>query len=239
MLAAVLAGLAVLVAVPGPVARTRRLTALQPSAPVVRGRVGAPAACVLAGAGVAAAFGWPAGVLPGLAVAVAGPRLLSRLEPAAARREREQLTRELPLVLDLLAACLSGGSSLPAAAAAVAEALPGPSARRLVAVADALAVGTPPAEAWSALADGRSDDPLAGAARTLGRAADAGTPLSGAMARSAAEARAAERAAGAVAARRVGVIVVAPLGLCFLPAFVLIGIVPVVVGLAGPLLRTF
>jgi hypothetical protein len=38
------------------------------------------------------------------------------------------------------------------------------------------------------------------------------------------------------AARRVGVLVVAPLGLCFLPAFVLLGVVPVVLGLTGPLL---
>jgi hypothetical protein len=47
------------------------------------------------------------------------------------------------------------------------------------------------------------------------------------------------RAAGAEAARRVGVLVVAPLGLAFLPAFVLLGIVPVVIGLAAPLLATF
>ena len=40
------------------------------------------------------------------------------------------------------------------------------------------------------------------------------------------------------AARRVGVLAVAPLGLCFLPAFVLLGVVPVVIGLAGPLLAT-
>lgn len=40
------------------------------------------------------------------------------------------------------------------------------------------------------------------------------------------------------APRRVGVLAVAPLGLCFLPAFVLLGIVPVVVGLAGPLFAT-
>ena len=35
------------------------------------------------------------------------------------------------------------------------------------------------------------------------------------------------------AARRVRVLAVAPLGLCFLPAFVVLGIAPVVIGLAG------
>jgi pilus assembly protein TadC len=37
----------------------------------------------------------------------------------------------------------------------------------------------------------------------------------------------------AAAAERAGVLIAGPLGLCFLPAFVCLGIVPVVVGLAG------
>jgi hypothetical protein len=40
-----------------------------------------------------------------------------------------------------------------------------------------------------------------------------------------------------MAAQRVGVHAVAPLALCFLPAFVLLGIVPLVVGLAQQLFR--
>jgi hypothetical protein len=47
---------------------------------------------------------------------------------------------------------------------------------------------------------------------------------------------------GSAASRRrggSGVLAVAPLGLCFLPAFVLLGVVPVVAGLAGPLLAGF
>jgi pilus assembly protein TadC len=178
-------------------------------------------------------------VLPAIGIAAAGPRLLARLEPAALRREREQLVAELPLVLDLLAACLAGGASLPTAAAAVAAAVPGPYRPRLQAVVDALAVGTAPGEAWLALGGTTSDDPVLPVARLLSRGVDGGTPLAAALARMAAEARAAARAAGATAARRVGVLIVAPLGLCFLPAFVLIGIVPVVAGLAAPLLATF
>ena len=37
----------------------------------------------------------------------------------------------------------------------------------------------------------------------------------------------------AAAADRAGVLIAGPLGLCFLPAFVCLGIVPVVAGLAG------
>ncbi len=41
------------------------------------------------------------------------------------------------------------------------------------------------------------------------------------------------------AARRAGVLAVGPLGICFLPAFMLLGVVPAVVGLATPLLASF
>ncbi|MCU1621436.1 MAG: hypothetical protein JWL79_281, partial [Frankiales bacterium] len=39
-------------------------------------------------------------------------------------------------------------------------------------------------------------------------------------------------------AARAGVLAVLPLGACFLPAFVLLGVVPAVIGLAGPLLSS-
>jgi pilus assembly protein TadC len=37
-------------------------------------------------------------------------------------------------------------------------------------------------------------------------------------------------------AQRAGVLIAAPLGLCFLPAFLVLGVVPVVIGLAGEVL---
>jgi pilus assembly protein TadC len=104
-------------------------------------------------------------------------------------------------------------------------------------VAAALEVGTPPDRAWAALSGGHDDDPLAAAARALARAAEGGAPVAAAVSRLADDARRRARADGEAAARRVGVVAVAPLGLCFLPAFVLLGVVPVVAGLAGPLLR--
>ncbi len=196
-------------------------------------------ACGLAGVAVALVLMPPAGPVVGLLLGVGGPRLLARLEPQAVRDERTQLLAELPLVLDLLASCLAGGAALPAAASAVAAAVPGPAGRRLSAVAAALAVGAPPGEAWGALAGTAAEDALAPAARALARAADGGAPVAAAVSRLAAEARADARARGEQAARRVGVLAVAPLGLCFLPAFVLLGVVPVVAGLAGPLFATF
>lgn len=235
-----LAAASMAVALTRPRVGATRLTGLRPrTARPARAGLSGRAASALAGLGVLALVGLPAGLVLGAVVALGGPLALARLEPASARREREQLVADLPLVLDLLAACLSGGASLAGAAAAVSAAIGGPCGARLSAVTDALAVGTPAAEAWLALTGGRSDDPLASAARVLGRAAEGGAPVSAAVARLVAEARAGSRAAAAQAARRVGVLVVAPLGLCFLPAFVLLGIIPVVIGLATPLLATF
>jgi pilus assembly protein TadC len=158
------------------------------------------------------------------------------LEPQAVRDQRARLLADLPLVLDLLAACLAGGAPLPEAVHAVAAAVGGPAGRRLETVVSMLAVGAPPADAWAALGGTDVEDPLAPVARALARAADGGAPVAASVGRLAVDARAAARASGEQAARRVGVLVVAPLGLCFLPAFVLLGVVPVVVGLAAPLL---
>ena len=195
-------------------------------------------ACWGAGTAVLLVLGGPAGALLGLLVAGAGPRLLAGLESGASRREREQLARDLPLALDLLAACLAGGAPLPRAVDAVATAVPGPCGDRLRRTAAALAVGSAPEEAWAALREGEDPTrPVASAAvRALVRSSDGGAPVAATVARLAADARVEARARAEQAARRAGVLAVAPLGLCFLPAFVLLGIVPVVLGLAGPLL---
>lgn len=194
-------------------------------------------ACLVAAGAAVVLLPLPWGLPAALAIALGGPRVLAVLEPASVRQEREQLRADLPLVLDLLGACLAGGAALPAAAAAVGDAVPGPAGQRLRSVAAALAVGTPPAVAWLAMAGGAPDtDPLGPAGRTLARAADSGAPVADVLARLSDDARSESRAAGAEAARRAGVLAVAPLGLCFLPAFVLLGVVPVVVGLAGPVL---
>jgi pilus assembly protein TadC len=238
LLPPLLAALAVASALSRPAVGMDRLATLAPVARPVRA-VTAPAACGLAGAVCALLIGLPGGLLPGLLIATLGPALMRRLEPASVRRDRQRLVADLPLTLDLLAACLAGGSALTAAAGAVSAALPGPCGDRLAAVANAVAVGTPAEEAWLALSAEDPDDPLAACARVLSRAADGGAPIAAAVGRLAAEARAEARAAGLQAAHRVGVLVVAPLGLCFLPAFVLLGVVPVVVALAGPLLASF
>jgi hypothetical protein len=189
--------------------------------------------CLAGGLGVWLMFGGAAGLLLGTVLVVAGPRLLARLEHDD---EAQEVAARLPLALELLGACLAGGAVPAEAVRAVSVAVPGPCGARLAKVAAALAVGSAPAEAWCALGDDRG--PAGAAARALARAADGGAPVAAAVLRVAEQAR---RDAGAVAerrARRAGVLAVGPLGLCFLPAFVLLGVVPAVMGLAAPLLAS-
>ena len=243
-LAAALAAAAVLVLLaPGDRSRLgRALPGAAPSGLAAQARVAvdpAIAVCALTGTALALVVAAPVGLVLGLVLAVAGPRVLRRLEPRSVRLERERLHADLPLALDLLAAVLAGGAPPATAAGAVAAAVSGPVGARLASVAAALDVGSPPGEAWSLLAGAEVDDPLGPAARALARAADGGAPVAQAVSRLAGDARADAAARGEEAARRVGVLAVAPLGLCFLPAFVLLGVVPVVVGLAAPLLASF
>ncbi|MBK3582042.1 hypothetical protein JHN63_51600 [Streptomyces sp. MBT65] len=87
-----------------------------------------------------------------------------------------------------------------------------------------------PADAWRRLAALPGAGPLA---RLLERADESGLPAAGPVARLAAEARADWARTTTARARRAAVLVTAPVGLCFLPAFIAVGVLPVVIGLAG------
>lgn len=72
--------------------------------------------------------------------------------------------------------------------------------------------------------------------RAVARAVDGGAPLAEALERIAQDQRARHRADAMAAAARVGVHAVGPLALCFLPAFVLIGVLPLVLAVTGDIL---
>ncbi|WP_246268186.1 type II secretion system F family protein [Acrocarpospora macrocephala] len=140
---------------------------------------------------------------------------------------------DLPFAADLIVACLRAGQPLTAAAETAARAVNGPLGECLFWVSAQMRLGADPSTAWSALAEER---PLASLARTMSRAVDSGAPVADVLTRLADDARHTTRSASSAAARRVGVQAVAPLGLCFLPAFVFLGIIPVVAGLATQVL---
>ncbi|GAA2949168.1 type II secretion system F family protein [Kitasatospora cinereorecta] len=143
--------------------------------------------------------------------------------------------RQLPLAADLLAACLSAGAGPRDAAEAVGESMGGPVGDRLARTAAEIRLGGDPADAWGRFAEIPGAGPLA---RCLERAGSTGAPAAEPVAKLADEMRA-ERASAAVArAQRAGVLITAPVGLCFLPAFLAVGVAPVVIGLASGLLRS-
>ncbi|GGS62377.1 membrane protein [Planobispora rosea] len=174
--------------------------------------------------------GGPAGAVLGVIGSMVTVLILRRREPPASRAERGRLTADLPLAADLMVACLRAGQPITGALDVTVQAIGGPLGDRLAWVNGQLRLGAAPESAWSTLA---GEPALAPLARTMSRAALSGAPVADVLTRVADDSRQAARAMSAAAAQRVGVQVVAPLGLCFLPAFVLLGIVPVVAGLAG------
>lgn len=143
--------------------------------------------------------------------------------------------RQLPLAADLLAACISASAGPREAAEAVGESLGGPVGEQLVRTAAEIRLGGDPAIAWGRFG---AIPGAAALARCLDRAGSTGAPAAEPVARLA-EAMRAERASTAVArAQRAAVLITAPVGLCFLPAFLTVGVAPVVIGLAGGLLQS-
>ncbi|MEV4454788.1 type II secretion system F family protein [Microbispora sp. NPDC049633] len=177
--------------------------------------------------------GGPVGALAGTATAVGVFVAVRRREPAEVRRRRERIGADLPFAVDLIVACLRAGQPMSGAVETTAVAIAGPVGERLSWAGAQMRLGAPPEEAWAALAE---EPALAALARTMVRAAQSGAPVADVLTRLADDARRTARATASAAARRVGVHAVAPLGLCFLPAFVFLGIIPMVAGLAGQIL---
>jgi pilus assembly protein TadC len=139
---------------------------------------------------------------------------------------------------DVLAVCLAAGMAVSTAAAVTAASAPPKLARVLRRAADLLALGADPAVAWSISPEKTVDVPTEALLRLARRSASSGAALAGGLAELADQSRHDAAHAAAAAAERAGVLIAGPLGLCFLPAFVCLGIVPVVAGLAGDVLQS-
>lgn len=161
-------------------------------------------------------------------------RTLRRRVPADVRRRQEQVARSLPQIVDLLAVTLAAGAAPGAAVTTVTAAVEGPVADELSAVERALSLGRDPAGVWRDVARRPGMGPLG---RSMARAVETGASVSEALHRLADDLQVTERAEAESRARSVGVRAAAPLGLCLLPAFVLIGVVPLVAGTVGVLLQ--
>ena len=192
-------------------------------------RLGLGGLCAVA-AGVAGAR---AGAVPGPLlwsglplVAVVVTISLGWLEPLAARRRRQTLVLQAPQALELLAAGLAAGMPVRTAGVAVAAVFDGPVGEDLGRVLAVAALGVSDAEAWRTL---REHPQFGAAAVDLARSVESGTMMVESLRHHAGVARERRRAALQVRARSVGVRSVLPLMVCFIPSFMLLGVVPTVV----------
>jgi hypothetical protein len=183
-----------------------------------------------AGAAAVAVFlllgGGPGAGLAGIGAGLGLERVLRRSGTAA--DDGGRLARDLPVACDLLAVCLSAGTPVGAAVGAVGGAVPGPLGERLVEVGALYRLGAAPRRAWSGV-----PPPVDAMARAVVRAGESGSAVVPALQRLATDLRSSDRSETEAAVRRAGVWVLAPLGLCFLPAFLCLGVVPLVLGIAA------
>jgi pilus assembly protein TadC len=131
---------------------------------------------------------------------------------------------------ELVAACLDAGATPAAALEAAGAHVEAPLGAALTLAAEALSAG---ATTQEALPETGALAPLAAVFR---RSAQTGSAISDQLLGIAAQLRADEQYEKLAKAQRVGVLSALPLGLCMLPAFLLLAVIPAVVGLGSGLL---
>lgn len=183
-----------------------------------------------------------AAMLLAMAALVGGTDARARIRSTrdSAPRAQDSVRSDDPLAfasaLDVLAACLHSGMAVAGAAAAAAPSAPPRVARVLARAANLLALGADASTAWvNAPGGDRSVDALLRLAR---RSASSGTALAQGVTALATRSRDDAADAARAAAERASVLIAGPLGVCYLPAFFCLGIVPVIAGLAGDVLRS-
>lgn len=168
-------------------------------------------------------------LVPGLPTErAAGDRLWGRVLRRWRRRSSKHpgSAVDAAVLLDLTAALLTAGVGIEAGLARLAHTVPG--AQSLAGVHRALAAGA----SWEQAVDAAAaDSELVSFCDHLSFAYATGAPSARMLQAAATRARAERRHAAEAAAERLGVKMMLPLGACFLPAFILLGVVPVVVSM--------
>lgn len=189
---------------------------------------------VLLGTAPAMWWGGPLGWGTGLVLGLQAWRWMTRSRGRGARERDRAVARDLPQLVALMVAPLRSGAAPSTALSAVVEALPGAAADGFREPLASLAVGADPGRVWAQLA---ADPALGELGQALARSHRGGGSVVEAVQRLADELGAARVAQVENRARTIGVRAAVPLGLCLLPAFLLLGVVPLVAGLFGKVLQ--
>jgi len=204
----------------------RRLVMVRPTDPKARRPSRRLGLAVLSGIAGLVGFGVPLGI------GIGGVAAVGIVMTGKARAPDVAIAEDVAVVTELLAGCLAAGLAMADALDAAAIAGDSVSATACHATAAALRRGDPPGDAWR---DWHRDPWLAPIARAAQRSSQTGAAVADELHRAAARLRTRRRARLQQRVQRAAVWVVVPLGLCFLPAFVLVAVVPLVAGLFGSL----
>ena len=164
----------------------------------------------------------PAGIAmlaAGAALAVAGLVWMRKLIPRPPDGD-DTATR----TAGLAAAALAGGAPIRRVLEAVADVLPGPLSEELNRARRRVTLGA----SWPSALERSDDDGLAALGSVIRRALELGVPVAGALEGFAASRRAEMARSFEAATRRAPVVMAAPLSLCILPAYALLGLGPYV-----------
>jgi pilus assembly protein TadC len=134
----------------------------------------------------------------------------------------------VPVVVELLAGCLDAGLSMPDSLEAASVGGDPVTTAACRAAAAALRRGAPADEAWVSW---QTDPWLEPVARTTARTTQSGASVAEELRRVAARLRSRRHARLQQRVQQASIWVVVPLGLFFLPAFILVAVVPIVLGL--------
>ncbi len=174
-------------------------------------------------------FGGTLGAILGAGGAWVVVRWWSGREQRSNRQQIEQSSRDAPIMIDLLAAALASGATVRDSIVVVREALDeSPLADVLGRVISMVDLGADAREAWKPWVD---DPALGRLAQAIMRTQDSGAALVQVLDETSLELRRLHQRTVQVAARSAGVKAVIPLAVCFLPAFFLLGVVPIVASL--------
>lgn len=138
---------------------------------------------------------------------------------------------EAAVIVELLVASLQTGVGIPRALAATGQSLENELGAKLNAVGTALLLGAPWDQAWQL-----SPAQLRFLSRTLRPAWEHGAPPTSALEATRTRMRRQSTERTELAAQRLTVHLVLPLGLCYLPSFILLGVIPILFSLGGALL---
>lgn len=151
--------------------------------------------------------------------------------PEDSDRERWRGLEDPALMMDLTASMLAAGSSLDYCLDVLSRSASPPVSAALTAVKTALDLGAPWDVAWTAVTQQAEGGVVQELGRALRFAGTTGAPSAAVVTAHAAQYRRRRNREAEKRAAALGVRLVVPLGLCSLPAFICLGVIPVLVGL--------